>query len=279
MKYTMSEIGFVAKNGLEHHHGLYTVMSDSEDSMITYTVVSSPFASPSPDYVPGLEYLPSLDFVPEPVYLKFMPPEDDVLPAEEQPLPAALSPTADSPGYVLELDPEEDPKEDDDEDPEENPANYPADKGDDGDDEDESSDDEEDDDIDIEGRSAPNPCQLYKTVGVTRLLSMPHLLRRLSRLRLTSLRPHHHHIILLDIPTPLPSPLSPWSSSLPHIPYPPLPPILSPLPLSPPLHLSSPPTSSPIKSLDRTGGYLTSTEEVGESSSAHTGRPLKVFGE
>ncbi|GJY73303.1 hypothetical protein Tco_0477734, partial [Tanacetum coccineum] len=148
--------------------------------MITYTIVSSPFAwlsnirslgvngplvmpedpytyvvaafqaSPSPDYVPGLEYLPSLDFVPEPVYLKFMPPEDDVLPAEEQPLPAALSPTADSPGYVLELDPEEDPKEDDDEDPEENPANYPADKGDDGDDEDESSDDEEDDDIDIE---------------------------------------------------------------------------------------------------------------------------------
>ncbi|GKE34555.1 hypothetical protein Tco_1453877 [Tanacetum coccineum] len=75
-----------------------------------------------------------------------MPPEDDVLPTEEQPLPAAFSPTADSPGYVPELDLEEDPEEDDDEDP----ADYPAHGGDDGDDEDESSDDEEDDDIDIE---------------------------------------------------------------------------------------------------------------------------------
>ncbi|GKD68296.1 putative reverse transcriptase domain-containing protein [Tanacetum coccineum] len=164
-----------------HHH-------DSEDSTVTYTEVSSPFADlsdigspgvdgppvmpedpyayvvaafqapPSPDYVPGLEepeqappspvYVP---YVPEPVYPEFMPPEDEVLPAEEQPLPAALSPTADSPGYVPESDPEEDPEEDDDEDPEEDPADYPADGGDDGDDEDESSNDDEDDDVDIEG--------------------------------------------------------------------------------------------------------------------------------
>ncbi|GJW11994.1 hypothetical protein Tco_1577821 [Tanacetum coccineum] len=140
-------------------------MSDSEDSTVTYTAVSSPFADlpdigspgvdgppvmpedpyayvvaafqapPSPDYVPGPEYPPSPDFVPEPVYPEFMPPEDEVLPAEEQPLPAAASPTTDSPGY--------DSKED--------PADYPADGGDDGDDEDESSDDDEDDDVDIEG--------------------------------------------------------------------------------------------------------------------------------
>ncbi|GJY04206.1 hypothetical protein Tco_0370146 [Tanacetum coccineum] len=45
---------------------------------------------------------------------------------------------------------------------------------------------------------------------------------------------------LLVIPTPPPSPLSLWSSLLPHIPSPPLPPILSPLPLSPPLPISSP---------------------------------------
>ncbi|GKB20935.1 hypothetical protein Tco_0854858 [Tanacetum coccineum] len=162
-------------------------MSDSEDSTVTYTEVSSPFtdlsdigspgvdgppvmpedpyayvvaafqAPPSPDYVPGPEepeqappspvYVP---YVPEPAYPEFMPPEDEVLPAEEQPLPAALSPTADSPGYVPESDPEEDPEEDDDEDPKEDPADYPADGGDDGDDEDESSDDDEDDDVDIE---------------------------------------------------------------------------------------------------------------------------------
>ncbi|GJY06073.1 hypothetical protein Tco_0373127 [Tanacetum coccineum] len=45
--------------------------------------------------------------------------------------------------------------------------------------------------------------------------------------------------LLLAIPTPPPSPLSPWSSPLPQIPSPPLPPILSPLPVS------SPPPASP----------------------------------
>ncbi|GJS22656.1 hypothetical protein Tco_0451288 [Tanacetum coccineum] len=58
---------------------------------------------PSPDYVPGPEepeqappspiYVP---FVPEPVYPEFLP-EDDVLPAEEQPLPVAASPTTEEP--------------------------------------------------------------------------------------------------------------------------------------------------------------------------------------
>ncbi|GKC96171.1 hypothetical protein Tco_1161613 [Tanacetum coccineum] len=163
-------------------------MSDSEDSTVTYMEVSSPFADlsdigspgvdgspvmpedpyayvvaafqvpPSPNYVPGPEepeqeppppvYVP---YVLEPVYLEFMPPEDKVLPAEEQPLPTTASPTVDSPGYVPESDPEEDPEEDDEEDPKEDPADYPVDGGDDGDDEDESFDDDEDDDIDIEG--------------------------------------------------------------------------------------------------------------------------------
>ncbi|GKG29688.1 hypothetical protein Tco_0419586, partial [Tanacetum coccineum] len=82
-------------------------MSDSEDSTITYTE-----APPTPDYVPGPEepeQAPPLpDFIPEPVYPEFMPPEDDVLPAE-QPLPAAVSSTADSPGYITESNPEENP--------------------------------------------------------------------------------------------------------------------------------------------------------------------------
>ncbi|GJZ06742.1 hypothetical protein Tco_0540535, partial [Tanacetum coccineum] len=76
--------------------------------------------------------------------------EDEVFLAEEQPLPTAASPTAQSPDYVLESNPEEDPKEDDDEDPEEDPLDYPADGGHDSDDEDESSKDDEDDDVDIE---------------------------------------------------------------------------------------------------------------------------------
>ncbi|GJS27484.1 hypothetical protein Tco_0488104 [Tanacetum coccineum] len=60
------------------------VMLDSEDSMVTYTE-----ALLSPDYVPGPERPHSpicVPYVPEPVYPKFMPLEDDVLPAEEQPL-------------------------------------------------------------------------------------------------------------------------------------------------------------------------------------------------
>ncbi|GKG23248.1 hypothetical protein Tco_0391284, partial [Tanacetum coccineum] len=89
---------------------------------------------PSPDYVPGPEEPeqapPSpiyVSFVSEPVYPEFLL-EDDVLPAEEQPLP--------------------DPEEDDEEDPDEDPADYPADKGNDKDDEEPSDDDDDDDDDD-----------------------------------------------------------------------------------------------------------------------------------
>ncbi|GKD47406.1 hypothetical protein Tco_1272051 [Tanacetum coccineum] len=124
-------------------------MSDSEDSMVTYTSISSDDGSSdvgSPGVIVlGYNGLPMMledpyayieaamqeppppDFVPEPVYPEFMLPEDDVLPAEEQPLPAAVSLTADSPGYITESNPEEDPEEDD-EDPEEDPTNYPTEK-------------------------------------------------------------------------------------------------------------------------------------------------------
>ncbi|GKD50319.1 hypothetical protein Tco_1279295, partial [Tanacetum coccineum] len=75
-----------------------------------------PGAPPSPIYIP---------YVPVPEYPEFMPPDDHVFPAEEQPLPAVVSPTADSPGYI----PESDPEEEHEEDPEEDPAYYPADIG------------------------------------------------------------------------------------------------------------------------------------------------------
>nr|GEW03880.1 putative reverse transcriptase domain-containing protein [Tanacetum cinerariifolium] len=65
-------------------------------------------APPSPDYVPGPEHPPILEFVSEPVYLEFMPTEDNILLAEEQPLLTAVSPTVDSPGYIHESDPKED---------------------------------------------------------------------------------------------------------------------------------------------------------------------------
>ncbi|GJZ70883.1 hypothetical protein Tco_0634734 [Tanacetum coccineum] len=261
-------------------------MSDSEDSAVTYTAVSSPFgglsdigslgvdgppvmpedpyayvvaayqAPPSPDYVLGPEYPPSPDFVPETVYPEFIPLEDKVLPAEEQPLPAALSPTANSPGYVPKLDPEEDPDEDDDEDPEEDPADYPADGGDDGDDEDESSDDDEDDDVDIEDDEeeehlAPTDSIIVALPAVDHASSAEETepFETDESAATPPLHPAYQVVRLLVIPTPPPSPLSPWSSPLPQISSPPLPPILSPLLVSTPLHVSSPPPFSPISLL------------------------------
>ncbi|GJZ15912.1 reverse transcriptase [Tanacetum coccineum] len=60
-------------------------------------------------------------------------------PMEDQPLPADASPTALSPGYIADSDPEED-----EEDPQEDLADHPADGGD--NDDNESSDDDDDDD-------------------------------------------------------------------------------------------------------------------------------------
>nr|GEY22784.1 hypothetical protein [Tanacetum cinerariifolium] len=87
-------------------------------------------------------------------YIEYIPPKDDVFPAEEKPLPAAASPTVDSPGYIPESDLDEDPEDDDDEDPKEDPTDYPADdddeeeepSGDDADEEDEEQDEDDDDD-------------------------------------------------------------------------------------------------------------------------------------
>ncbi|GJV86181.1 hypothetical protein Tco_1526079 [Tanacetum coccineum] len=241
-------------------------MSDSEDSTVTYTEVSSPFkdlsdigslgvdglpmmpedpyayvvaafqAPPSPDYVPGPEepeQAPPLPkFVPEPVYPKFMPPKDEVFPAEEQPLPAAVSPTTDSPGYIADSDPEED-----EEDPEEDPTDYPADGGDDDDDDDESSDDDEDDDDDVEEDKDEEEEEEHPAPADSILLPVHRVTARMSVRAQTpiSLPSDTEVARLLAMPTPPPSPLSPLSS--------PLPPILSSLPqiLSPPLPVSSSP--------------------------------------
>nr|GEZ84726.1 hypothetical protein [Tanacetum cinerariifolium] len=91
---------------------------------------------------------PPPDFVSKPVDPEFMPPEDEVLPVDEQPLPTAVSPTADSPGYITESNPEEDPKEEDNKDPEEDPADYPTNKIDDKEEEESPGDDADDEEED-----------------------------------------------------------------------------------------------------------------------------------
>ncbi|GJU41899.1 putative reverse transcriptase domain-containing protein [Tanacetum coccineum] len=101
------------------------------------------------------------DYVPEPIYPEYIPLEDEhEFLAEEQPLPPVDSPTAESPGYVTESDPEEDPEEYEDDETKDGPDDYPIGGGDDGDDDDgdssgDDTDDEDEDDEEEEERLAP----------------------------------------------------------------------------------------------------------------------------
>nr|GFA13933.1 hypothetical protein [Tanacetum cinerariifolium] len=62
--------------------------------------IPGPEAPPSPDYILGPKAPPSPDYIPGPEYPEYLPPADDMLPDEEQPLPATVSPTAESLGYI-----------------------------------------------------------------------------------------------------------------------------------------------------------------------------------
>ncbi|GJX53006.1 hypothetical protein Tco_0281375 [Tanacetum coccineum] len=212
-------------------------MSDSKDSTVTYTVVSSLFAdlpdivSPRVDGPPVMiedlyaYVVDAFQAPPSPNYVSG--PEGRGTPAEEQPLPVAVSPVADLPGYVPESDPEEDPEEDDDEDPEEDPADYPADGG--------SPSAEEIEPFETDEYAAtPPPHPAYRVTTRISIRDDPPI----------PFWSDTEVAKLLAIPTPPPSPLSLWSSPLPQIPCPPLP-----LILSPPLPVSSPPPASPIRPL------------------------------
>ncbi|GJR93271.1 hypothetical protein Tco_0265445 [Tanacetum coccineum] len=124
----------------------------------------------SPDYIPDSEepqtspvpqdederepmfiQLHDPDYVSEPIYPEYIPLEDEhEFPAEEHPLPPVVSPTAESPGYVVESDPEEDPEKYEDDETEDGPVDYFLDGGKDGDDDDgnSSGDDANDEDED-----------------------------------------------------------------------------------------------------------------------------------
>ncbi|GKE26593.1 hypothetical protein Tco_1441977 [Tanacetum coccineum] len=198
---------------------------------------------------------PLPDFVLEPVYLEFMSPKDDVLPTEEQPLPAAVSPTIDSPSYITEFNLEEDSEEDlvedseeDDEDLEDDPADYPADRDDDkeeeffGDDVDEEEEDEDKDEEEEEHLapvdSVPPPA--HRTTAKMSIQDQ-------TRIPFPSKAEVDK---LLTISTPPSSPLTSYSSPLPQIPSLPLP-LSSPLPMSPP-----PLPASPTYSLGYTAAMI-----------------------
>ncbi|GKC38555.1 hypothetical protein Tco_1050939 [Tanacetum coccineum] len=219
-----------------------------------------PVASPSPDYVPGPEHPPSPDYssgpehppsrvevlyVPEPEYPEYLVLSDTEAPLEDQPLPADASPTALSPGYVADSDPNEDPEED------------PADGGDgedetfddddDTDDEDKEPFEDEDDDEEEEHELRPTLLLYPLSTLFPQLGTQRHL--RLTRPQTPILLPSEAEVKrLLVLPIPLPSLLSPWSSPLPQILSQPLPPPPSSLHLPPHVPTSLPLPSSPLPS-------------------------------
>ncbi|GKF97253.1 hypothetical protein Tco_0293074, partial [Tanacetum coccineum] len=133
------------------------------------------------------------------MYPEYMPQEDEILLAEEQPLPTtAASPTTDSPRYVPESDSEEEPEEDD-EDLEEDPADYPADRDD---------DDEEDEDEDKDEEEEEHPALADSIPPVHRMTARISIRDETS----ISLPPREEVERLLALTTPPPSPLTPLSS-------------------------------------------------------------------
>ncbi|GJV69995.1 hypothetical protein Tco_1485504 [Tanacetum coccineum] len=236
------------------------VMS-SASSAVTYTSVYTdsepgrPVAPPSPDYIPDSEepQTPPVpqdederepmfiqphdpDYVPEPIYPEYIPLEDEhEFPVEEQPLPPVDSPTAESPGYVTESDPEEDPEEYEDDETEDGPVDYPMDGGEDGDDDDgdssrDDADDEDEEDEEEEEHLAPaDSAVIVPTVelvsppeGTEPVIPPPSTDITTTGARITvrlqasiSLPPEAEVERLLAMPTPPPSPpisLSPPSA-------------------------------------------------------------------
>ncbi|GKE39517.1 hypothetical protein Tco_1462922 [Tanacetum coccineum] len=215
-----------------------------------------PVAPPSLDYMPGPEepQTPPVpqdederepmfiqphnpDYVPEPIYPEYIPLEDEhEFPAEEQPLPPIVSPTAESPGYVVESDPEEDPEEYEDDETEDGPVDYPMDGGEDGDDDDGDSsgddandEDKEDEEEEGEHLASADSAVVVPTVelvsppeGTEPVIPPPSTDITTTGARITvwlqasiSLSPEAEVERLLAMPTPPPSPpilLSPPSA-------------------------------------------------------------------
>ncbi|GJR33548.1 hypothetical protein Tco_1209232 [Tanacetum coccineum] len=180
------------------------------------------------------------DYVPKPIYPEYIPLEDEhEFLVEEQPLPLVASPTAESPGYVVESDPKEDPEEYEDDKTEDGPVDYSMDGGEDGDDDDSDSSgddandedgDEEDEYEEEEEHLAPGDSAVV--VPTVELVSLPEGTEPITpppstditttRARITvriqasiSLPPEAEVERLLAMPTPPPSP--PISLSPPSI--------------------------------------------------------------
>nr|GEW16019.1 putative reverse transcriptase domain-containing protein [Tanacetum cinerariifolium] len=261
-----------------------------------------PVSPPSPDYPHDLDSLP------EPIYPEYIPLEDEhILLAEEQPLPPVVSPTAESPEYVAESDPEEDPEEYEDYETEDGPVDYPMDGGDDGDDDDDDSsgvnaddEDEDEEEEDEEEHLAladfaiviPTDELVSPPEGTKPVIPPPSTDTATTEARITvrlqaaiSFPPETEVERLLGMPTPSPSPLASLSppsarehlarcNALAALPSPPLPP---PLHMPPPVdHRDDIPETEmpPRKRLCLS--TLGSRYEVGESFTARPTRGQRI---
>nr|GEW06138.1 retrotransposon protein, putative, Ty3-gypsy subclass [Tanacetum cinerariifolium] len=278
-----------------------------------------PVAPPSPDYISGLEepqtppapqdedehvpmFIQSHDpnLVPEPIYPEYIPLEDEhILLTEEQPLPPVVSPTTESQGYVVELDPEENPEEYKDDETEDGPVDYPMDGGDNRDDDDDDSfgynDDDEDEEEEEEEHLAPADSAVVIPTdelvsppeGTEPIIPPPSTDTATTGARITvrlqaaiSFPPEEEVERLLAMPTPSLSPLTSLSppsaeerlarcTASAALPSPPLPPSLYP---SPPVdHRDDIPESEQPPHKRLCLSTLGSRYEVGESSTRGVG--------
>nr|GEU66958.1 transposase, MuDR, MULE transposase domain protein [Tanacetum cinerariifolium] len=151
------------------------------------------------------------DYVPEPMYPEYILLEDEhVFLIKEQPLPPVDSPTAESPRYVVETDPEEDLEE------------YEDDESEDDDAYDEDEDEDEDDEEEEEHLTLADTAVVVPTVepvsppeGTEPVIPPPFTDNTTTRARITiwlqasiSLPPKAEVERLLAMPTPPPSPLT-----------------------------------------------------------------------
>nr|GFB07437.1 hypothetical protein [Tanacetum cinerariifolium] len=252
-------------------------------------------APPSPDYIPGPEEPekapPSPDYIPGPEHT------DDEIVAKDQLYAEDASLIAQSPEYVSESDFEAHPEDDDDEDPEEDHVDYLADGGEDGDDEEGSSEDDEEDDMDIEADEEeeddhPTPADsiVVASTAADQASSAEETEPFGTDESAATPLPHpaYRMTARISIPAPVPmpawtdsevvrllamscspaSPLSPWSSPQPQIPFPPLPLILSP----PSPVLSPTPPPSPIRSL----GYRAAMIRLRDEAASTLSPPLQL---
>nr|GEZ82059.1 hypothetical protein [Tanacetum cinerariifolium] len=237
--------------------------SDSDESGVTYTDISSPFeelsdigSSRADDH----EHLMLPEMLEDP-YMEVSlqaPPSPDYIPGPEEP---------DHLSMFQESDFEVHPEDDDDEDPEEDLDNYLADGGDDSDDKEESSEDdedEEDDEMDVEAdkeeEEEEHPAPVDSVVVAPTSADQAPSAKETEPFEMdesaTTPSPHPAYRATARISIPAPIPFQPL-----------------PLILSPPSPILSPaPPPSPIRSL----GYRAAMIRLRDAASTSYSPPLQL---